>query len=196
LRKLQNLEKDQELTERLRQAGKASQLLNEADLRTIVSIESTANRQTGKNKFGYAGLFQLGKGAAKDAGYDFKKLDEPSEWRTNVDAGVRYLEINAQRLRKAGMEVNPLNVYLAHQQGPTGAIGILQAVQDGSASEKPANKNQLNNLPQSLVKAITQSGRKVTVEDYYSYWSEAFRTVSEQVNKTMPTPAGGSTPLP
>jgi hypothetical protein len=191
----QNLATDKDLAAALSQAAKGSKYLSEADLRTIVSIESSANRQTGKNKYGYAGLFQMGPAAAKDAGYKFEKLDDPSEWRTNVAAGVRYLELNAQRLSKAGVDVTPLNLYIAHQQGAAGGVKTLREVQDGSASETPANRNQLNNLPSKLKQAITESGRKVTVQDYYDYWSAAFQTVSQRVNQPSP-PSSGSSSTP
>jgi hypothetical protein len=188
-RAAQNLAKDSDLAAALSQAAQGSKYFSAADLRTIVSIESSANRQTGKNQYGYAGLFQMGPAAAKEAGYKYKDLDEPSEWKTNVKAGVRYLEINAARLSKAGVEVTPLNVYLAHQQGATGATRVLAAVGDGTAGDTPANKNLLANLPGSFVKGITASGRQVTVRDYYDYWSAAFGTVNERVNPP-------STPLP
>jgi hypothetical protein len=192
----QNLANDKELSAELSRSAKGSKLFSVDDLRTIVSIESTANRQTGKNKFGYAGLFQMGPTAAKEAGYDYKKLNEPKDWRTNIAAGVRFLEINAARLKKAGVEITPLNLYLAHQQGASGAIKTLREVQDGSASKTPANRNQLANLPSSLLKGIVQSGRKVTVQDYYDYWSSAFRTVSERVNTAPPSAPTNNNPLP
>ena len=182
----QNLQKDETLASALRAGAATSKYLSESDLRTIVSIESTANRATGKNKFGYAGLFQMGKSAAKEAGVRYKDLDEPSEWKTNLKAGVRYLDINAQRLEKAKIDITPLNVYMAHQQGAAGAVKILEAVRDGTAADTPAKNNQLANLPGSLVKRIEASGRTVTVKDYYDYWTAAFRTVSEKVNPPTP----------
>jgi hypothetical protein len=192
----QNLANDKDLSAELRRVANNVKLFSADDLRAMVSIESSADRQTGKNKFGYAGLFQMGPSAAKEAGYDYKKLSQPSDWRTNIAAGVRYLEINAARLKKAGVEVTPLNLYMAHQQGATGAIKILRELQDGSASKTPANRNQLANLPASILKAVVQSGRKVTVQDYYDYWSAAFRTVSDRVNTTSPNVPINNTPLP
>ncbi len=182
-----NLARDTDLSTALRQAASNSPYLSEADLRTIVAIESRGDRSTGKNKYGYAGLFQMGRDAAKQAGYDYKNLDEPSEWKTNVAAGVKYLDINARALERAGLDVTPLNVYMAHQQGAKGARRILGAVEDGTAATTPAGRNQLSNLPGSYVKGITDSGRDVTLQDYYDYWSESFRTVRERVNAPAPS---------
>jgi hypothetical protein len=190
-RAAQNLQNDTQLTTALQQAAAKSKYFSEADLRAIVSIESSANRQTGKNKYGYAGLFQLGPEAAKDVGYDYNKVSQPKNWKDNIAAGVAFLDKNAARLKKAGLEVTPLNAYIAHQQGATGGTTILEAVADGSAKTTAANKNQLANLPPSLVKGIQESGRKVTVQDYYDYWRSAFQTVSNQVN-----PANSNTPKP
>jgi hypothetical protein len=181
-----NLAKDKELTTELANAAKGIKYLSEADLRTIVAIESSADKQTGKNKYGYAGLFQLGKTAAEDAGYDYKDVVNPKDWKTNVAAGADYLDLNAKRLKKAGYDITPLNVYMAHQQGATGAIKILKAVGDGSAKTTDANDNLLNNLPDSFVKGITDGGKKVTVQNFYDYWTEAFQTVDAAVNKPAP----------
>jgi hypothetical protein len=193
-RAAKNLAKDKDLADALREAAGRSKVFTEANLRAIVTIESGADRTTGRNSYGYAGLFQMGASAAKEAGYKYSSISEPSQWRRNIAAGVRYLEINAERLRRAGVEVTPLNVYLAHQQGAGGARKLLRAVQDGSAATTPATRNELANLPASFVKGITGSGRQVTVQNYYDYWSASFRTVDQRVNQATPSPT--PTPVP
>jgi hypothetical protein len=177
-----NLQGDADLSAELGKAAKGSRYLNEGDLQAIASIESTANRQTGVNKFGYAGLFQMGPSAAKDVGYDYDKLKDPSNWKTNVAAGVKYLDLNADRLADKGVPVTALNVYMAHQQGATGAARILQAVGDGSAQTSPANKSMLANLPKSYKNAITGVGKQVTIQNYYDYWNAAYNAVNAAVN--------------
>jgi hypothetical protein len=184
-----NLTSDTMLAAELRTAAQNSKFFSEGELKTIMAIESKADRNTGKNKYGYAGLFQMGPGAAKDAGYKYKDLDEPSEWRTNLAAGIAFLNKNAERLQAKGIPVTPLNAYLAHQQGVAGATRILTAVQDGSASTTPARKNQLANLPRSLRTQITKTGKQVTIQDYYDYWVNVVNAVDTSVNSR-------NTPLP
>jgi hypothetical protein len=189
----QNLAKDKDLAKALDEAAKGSKYFSAADLRAIASIESSANRNTGANRFGYVGLFQMGSAAAKEAGYKYSDL---KDWQKNVAAGVRYLDINAGRLSKAGVSVTPLNVYLAHQQGAAGAVRILKAVENGTADETAANRNQLANLPRSVVKSINGTGREVTVQDYYDYWKAAFQTVHDGVSPPQPQPPPQFQPLP
>ena len=43
----------------------------------------------------------------------------------NIDAGIRFISDNANSLRRAGFEVTPGTLYLAHANGPGGAINIL-----------------------------------------------------------------------
>ena len=178
-----NLKSDADLSAALTQAANGNQYLQATDLKAIVSIESTANRATGVNRFGYAGLFQMGKSAAKDVGYDFDDLNDPSDWKTNVEAGDKYLEKNAKRLAEKKLPVSALNVYLSHQQGPTGGARIIEMVQNGTAATTPANNNMLQNLPKGYRDSITRLGNQVTVQNFYDYWSDAFSKVNSTINQ-------------
>jgi hypothetical protein len=186
-----NLKSDADLSAALTQAAQGKKYVKDSDLKAIVTIESTANRNTGINKFGYAGLFQMGKTAAKDVGYNYDDIKDPKDWKTNVAAGAKYLEKNAERLAQRGLPVNAINIYLSHQQGPGNAAGtngapaIIKAVQDGTAATIPANNNMLNNLPNSYKAGFAQIGQQVTVQDYYNYWSDAFAKVNSAVNGTL-----------
>jgi len=157
--------------------------MNEAALRTIVSIESEADR--GRPTPGrHAGLFQMDRDAARAAGYRWEDLNRPDQWQTNVRAGVAYLNLNARGLQNAGVEPTPLNIYIAHQQGLNGATRILRAVEDGSARREPAGRNQVRNMW-----GFQGVAGRLTLQDYYDYVSAAFRAVNEQVN-----PPNGNTP--
>jgi hypothetical protein len=178
----ENLRSDTELSKALTTAAKGSKFLKDSDLKAYVAIESQADRDTGVNADGYAGLFQMGKAAAKDVKYDYTKLSDPANWQMNVEAGVKYLEKNAGRLEKKGVPVTPLNLYIAHNQGASGAANIIRRVQDGSAQTTPANDNMLNNLPDWYINSISRLGRQVTVQNYYDYFSDAYNAVNSKVN--------------
>jgi hypothetical protein len=132
----QNLANDKELVAELAKAAKESKYFSEADYKVIVAIESQANRNVGTNPSGYKGLFQMGKVAAKDVGYDYSKLADPDEWKTNVAAGTKYLEKNAKDINGRGVPVTPLNMYLAHQQGAKGTADMLRTSAKTYATNK------------------------------------------------------------
>jgi hypothetical protein len=183
---VKNLKSDTNLSDALAEAAAGAKYLKESDLKAIVAIESRANRATGINEDGYAGLFQMGKKAAKDVGYDYDDLKDPADWKTNVEAGTNYLDKNAGRLAAKGLPVNALNVYLYHQQGPKGAPRILQEVADGTARTKAASKNMLKNLPPSYKASMSRLGQEITVQNFYDYFSDTFNKVNSAVNPPRP----------
>jgi hypothetical protein len=175
----QKLEADTELNAELEKLATGNKYLKADDLRDVVSIESAADRQTGVNSSGYAGLFQMGPNAAKQVGADYKVIKDPANWKMNADAGVKYLTYSAKGLEDNNISPTAFNVYLAHQQGVPGASTILRAVSDGSAKTKAANVNMLSNLPSSYINTVISRANLVTVQDYYDYWKAAWQAVNE-----------------
>ena len=178
-----NLENDNELADKLaEEAGKAKNV-SLTDLKQLLAIESQANRNTGTNSGGYAGLFQMGAEAAREVGADFEKINDPSEWAANVEAGVKYADLTAKRLEAKGVDGTALNIYLAYQQGVTGASNLIKAVKDGTAATLPATANQLNNMKSVSAEILKAKGPGgvVTQQDYYDYVKRIHDTVAEKV---------------
>ena len=103
-----------------------------AVLRTIISIESTANTSIGLSNPGYAGPFQISVAAAKQVKYNLT-LTQLLPLSTNVAVAAKYLQWCATQLVNNGIPVTTLNLYLAYQQGPTACKTLLTEVQNGTA---------------------------------------------------------------
>src|SRR5262249_17546160 len=154
-------------------------------LRTVVAVESSANKNVGTNKSGYTGLFQMGKDAVSEvkmSGLAVTMKEVTEDWRSNVAAGVAYLKISERALVNNKLDTSALNIYILHQQGQSanGGLGILKAVnaQDSAFLNRPANRNELNNFPDSLKANFNRWGKPITVQDYYDYWNDYFKTMS------------------
>ena len=82
------------------------------------------------NKSGYEGKYQFRYRSKNDAGYaiatklgiDPKAKKTPEQQEAIMD---EYLAINSKRLRSKGIDPTPYNLWLAHNQGATGAEAIL-----------------------------------------------------------------------
>lgn len=161
-------------------------------LSRVAAIESGCDKKTGKNRFGYAGLFQLGRAACEDIKERYEEIDDPEEWRKNVEVGAKFLAVTRDRLsreltrRKVELRLEPVHVYLAHQQGVHGCANLLEMVVKGTAKTTDMNGNQLNNMD-SVVKArLTAEGRKPKVLEFYAYWLGAFSAVEAAVKEPPP----------
>lgn len=92
-----------------------------AILHRIAQLESGGNPRA-KNKSGAAGLFQFMPGTAADYG-----LADPMDPIASADAGARLARDNQQYLRqRLGRDPTAGEIYLAHQQGASGALKLLR----------------------------------------------------------------------
>ena len=163
-------------------AKAATNTVTDAELRTIISIESTANPNYGVTG-AYAGPFQVSKAAASDAGYKNLTLPQLAEWQTNVTVAAKYLQKwCAKQLVSMKFPVTALNLYLCYQQGQGGCKTLLTEVQNGTAGKKPATSDERGN-PRDL-KTYLPPNRQLTVQDYYNYWAAKFAAVNAIVNNT------------
>ena len=167
-------------------------------LKQFVTIESGGDRYAvAPNKL-YFGLMQMGADACKDIKKDFTRVKNPDYWVENVEAGRMYADINAHGLRKAGLEINTMHVYMAHNQGLTGATRIIKAAQELDPGKTAANKishglerNMVNNIPRSwLQKILFHKGdiqaKTITPAEFYAYWRGVFDLLDELVTDDKP----------
>lgn len=92
-------------------------------LNRTYQIESGGGKYLQSDKSSARGPFQFITGTAKAMG-----LNNPDDLNESADAAARYAVQNREFLRKNGIE-NPsaAQLYLAHQQGPLGAIRLLNS---------------------------------------------------------------------
>jgi hypothetical protein len=161
-------------------------------LSRVAAIESGCDKRTGKNRFGYAGIFQLGRAACEDLKESYEAIDDPEEWRKNVEVGAKYLALTRDRLarelarRKVELRIEPVHVYLAHQQGVHGCANLLEMVVKGTARTTDMTGAQLNNMDGVVKARLTAEGRKAKVLEFYAYWLGAFSAVEAAVKEPPP----------
>ncbi|RWR04686.1 transglycosylase SLT domain-containing protein [Paenirhodobacter populi] len=92
-------------------------------------------------------------------------LDDPFDIPANVDAGARMMKDNAAFLsRTLGRQPEPWMLYLAHQQGPGGALRLLTSP-DRSAAEI---------VGQAAFSLNTRLGRNATAAEFVAEWRQGF----------------------
>ena len=113
----------------------------------IASIES-GMRYWVTNKFGYQGLYQMGKD--EFAKFSPNPTGSALDPYNNAMAAANYMMYHAKHMKAAGIPVTPENIYLAHQQGLGGIKTITAAAQAGMPEVNSVNirRNMLNNPPQ------------------------------------------------
>ena len=145
------------------------------DLTAMAIIESTGNRHVGTNAYGYSGLMQMGRAAAKDVGMSYGSLLGGGNVKNNALAGAKYMNVNAKRLDK-GIPQDPLHLYLAHQQGAGGTNALMETLK--SNPKAAATRNQRNNLPGAVLKEL---GGNVTQQDFYDYWKGKMGAIQSSI---------------
>jgi hypothetical protein len=176
---LTNLPKTKGLAAAISTAAAGTTSVTNAEMRTIIAVETQANPKNFGVNGSVAGPFQVSVAAAKQVGYTLT-LSQLAVWSTNVSVAAKYLQYCATQLANMGFPVTALNLYLVYQQGPAGAKTLLTAVQNGTAGSTPATANEISNLPANLKGFIPTS--KLTVQNYYDYWSAYFQTINGIVN--------------
>jgi hypothetical protein len=161
---LDNIARDVETRLALAKASESTGV-NEDDLVAMAIIESSGNRSVGTNAFGYTGLMQMGRDAATDIGMPYESLVGAENVENNALAGARYSEMNSQRM-ETEVPRDPLHLYLAHQQGASGASDLYETVQ--SNPDAQAHSNMRNNLPETVLQKV---GWDPSYQEFYDYWS-------------------------
>ena len=179
---------DTELVKAFEVEAAKTDLITADLLKQICAIESGGDRAAQNGS--YWGLFQLGQDAAQDVGIEFTELQGKDNWKKNVEGGRKFLNIQAKRLKKEGLECSACHIYLLHQQGMTGGLRVLKQVASETSRETLAPENLKSNMygystgksvyqkkyKQQVIE-ILEAGlhRKMTtslepsVEEYYMY---------------------------
>lgn len=126
----------------------------------------------------YQGVFQLGQDVRNQYG-----VTNPQDVNQNTEAAYKLAQANATELGKTlnvpANQVPPGLIYLAHQQGLSGARAILSAAQKGTPiSALPADlqRNIQNNIPQS------QRGNITTASDFVNFYNEKMAQYADVKN--------------
>lgn len=137
-----------------------------ADMLAIAQLESGGNTNA-ISPTGAAGLYQFTSRTASKY-----KLDNRFDADANIDAAARLYLDNKKALVNAGIEPTRDNMYIAHQQGATGAVQIINASNGkGKISEQVAKNMGLNiggnttsakNFLAANSKALAAAHNKVT----------------------------------
>lgn len=129
----------------------------------------------------------MGDDACKDVGVDFSTIKNPASWGAGIDAGVKYLEKNHQRLKDDGYTpdvskpTSLLHFYLYHQQGPNGGKRLLDNVKSGKAKTTQAPKRMRVQVAKSALTAFDADGTNMTEYEFYEYFLGAMNAVCEAI---------------
>lgn len=131
-------------------------------MHAMALIESN-KKPNAVNGLGFSGLYQFGKPAWKDygGGEPWSNVLNPL---SNSRAAARFIKSNIAKLNKAGIPVNPVNIYLSHQQGPAGFIGLYNAVTKGTPNKYSFQYKQ--NWPSEAGKYTGNAA------DFYNGWTK------------------------
>jgi len=126
-------------------------------LKTIVYLESRGNPEAQSKQSSAGGIMQFIDDTAKS--YNLENRFDVNE---SLDAGSKLLTNNASHLRSVlGREPTPAEIYLAHQQGATGALRLLK--------DPSINVLDVENMTES--KVIKNGGNvNMTAGEFSNMW--------------------------
>jgi Transglycosylase SLT domain len=130
----------------------------------VAKMESGGNPNA-ISKTGAIGIYQFTGGTASDFG-----ITNRFDVVQNIQAGVAYLAKNATRGARLGIAVTPLNLYLMHQLGFSGAKELIKAAEGNL---------KIADLSPSLLKSVklNYGGKSVTtVRQYMAKTEEALQS--------------------
>lgn len=141
-------------------AGAQAHSVSPETMLAIARIESN-NNPNATNPSGAAGLFQFMPGTARQYG-----LTNPMDAVASSNAAAALTAANTQRLANAlGRQPTPGEIYLAHQQGVSGAIALIENP-DAPASSLVNFQAIYQNLPRNM----QAQARTMTASQFASYW--------------------------
>ena len=161
--------------------------LPEGYLTRVRQIESSDGTRLLNRRSGAAGPFQFIPRTARAMG-----LRNPYDEAASAEAAARLAADNARMLRRAGFEIDAPTLYLAHQQGGTGAVRLLSG--QGPATDIVGQNAVLWNGGDANMTGPQFAGR---VLDYYrGQQPPAPATPPPAVAEPAAAPAQAAPPVP
>lgn len=135
---------------------------------TFAEIES-GFKPNAISKTGATGIYQFTKGTGQQYGLIEDGEDKRFDANANIAAGIKLAKDNSKTLQSNGIEINPTNLYLAHQLGAGGVIDIYNSINTGQPLSEQTRKNMgLNFGTSSPVDYLTKTA-KLIMSKYKSF---------------------------
>ena len=109
-------------------------------LKKTTNIESSGNSKAQNGQ--HYGLGQFKQSTVEELGLDWNRYKKDPAYQ--VEATKAYALKNASLLEKNGYPVNDFTVYMAHNQGPGGALKVLDSIKNGTPLDRTTKLNLLN----------------------------------------------------
>lgn len=159
---------------------------SDADYLTrVAALESGGDPNAKNPQSGALGMFQFMPETAKQYG-----LTDPTDIKASTEAAARFTEDNRRILRATlGREPSPAELYLAHQQGATGASALLENPDQLAISTLAVVYGSYDKAKA----AILQNGghENMTAGQFASLWMTKFDGKPTVLNQNYEIPSGG-----
>lgn len=109
-------------------------------LAKAIDVESSGNSKAQNGQ--HYGLGQFKQSTVEELGLDWNRYKNDPAYQ--VEATKAYALKNASLLEKNGYPVNDFTVYMAHNQGPGGALKVLDSIKNGTPLDRTTKLNLLN----------------------------------------------------
>lgn len=160
--------------------------VDEGFLRTMAMIESGGDPKAFNSGSKAAGIYQFIPSTAAipsygllGPGYD-KRFDEEA----NVKAGAMHAQSNAKQLRKYfGRDVEPWELYAAHQQGAFGYYKLREAAAKGIDPATIRFSNGVT-LRKQIDSNVGKGQKGMSAADFVEYWKNRYASYSLKANAT------------
>jgi len=141
-------------------------------LKTLIYIESKGNPLAKNPGSSAKGIMQFIDSTAESYG-----LEDPYDLTESLDAGARLYSNNFKHLKKVlGRDPTASEMYLAHQQGATGALNIL----------KSPNKNILDVSGMTKEKVEKNGGNvNMTAQEFAELWTNKADKIADRINEPV-----------
>lgn len=160
---------------------------------TAAHIESGMGTAPDRKGSQYQGVFQMGDDRWKEAG---GTPEARGDQGAQVSVGVKSLGMTRDQLaQKIGRQPEPWEVYLAHQQGVTGAAALLGANPDASAVQTLAPFYKDGGALKAIIGNMPgEPDANVTAGGFTGLWRDRFKSIAKNYgNPAAPQVAQGGT---
>lgn len=139
------------------------------------SIENNNFDPTGDNYAGSgaAGIYQI---IRSNVIREWKNNPSfnPYNAKENILWTIRFTKQNSEVLKNNNLPITPINLYMLHQQGPTGGVAIIKGVENGLDVRDLPSDIQSNIGTQFNLKTREVPSYIKTCEDFVNYFGRKF----------------------